>query len=126
MSNIARQHSNARMSKVVTHGGLVYLCGQTSGGKDLEGIAAQTVEVLERIDRLLAQAGSHRGQLLSVLIHLKSMDDFEGMNGVWENWLPPDAAPARTTVQASLAQDRLLVEMTVVAAVASTQQVALP
>lgn len=119
MSAIVRRHSNARMSKIVVHGGLVYLCGQTSGGKDIHGIGAQTTEVLARIDGLLKEAGSHRSLLLSVLIHLKSMDDFAGMNEAWEAWLPPDAAPARTTVQASLAHESLLVEMTVVAALAT-------
>lgn len=115
MSTIARQHSNARMSKIVTYADLVYLCGQTASGKDIAGIAEQTEEVLKRIDGLLLEAGSARDHLLSVIIHLKSMEDFAAMNRVWEDWLPAGAAPARTTVQAALAQDSLLVEMTVVA-----------
>lgn len=116
MSPITRMHSNARMSKVVVHGGLVYLCGQTSSGQVIEGVGAQTAEVLVRIDDLLLQAGSSREHLISVLIHLKTMDDFAVMNQIWEAWLPAGAAPARTTVQAPLAHDSLLVEMTVVAA----------
>lgn len=109
-------HSGPRMSKIVRHGGLVYLCGQTSTGSEADTIEAQTDEVLRRIDALLAEAGTDRARLLSVTIHLKNMDDFAAMNGCWETWLEGVAAPARTTVQALLASPKLLVEMTVVAA----------
>lgn len=113
---IQRSHSNARMSKIVRHDGLIYLCGQTSSGSSAVDVAAQTSEALSRIDALLAEVGSDNKRLLSVLIHLKSMDDFAAMNKVWENWLPEGAAPARTTVEARLASPALLVELTVVAA----------
>lgn len=116
MTTIVRKHTNARMSKIVQHAGLVYLCGQTSGGTDLVGVHEQTVEVLGRIDGLLAEAGSSRSHLLSVTIHLRDMADFSAMNTAWEAWVPAGCAPARTTVQAHLATESLLVEMTVVAA----------
>jgi len=38
------------------------------------------------------------------------------MNACWEGWLDGLAAPARTTVQAALATEDLLVEFTVTAA----------
>ncbi|MGE0498662.1 MAG: RidA family protein [Ramlibacter sp.] len=106
------------MSKIVRHAGIVYLCGQTATGSlaARAGIAEQTREVLARVDGLLAEAGSDRSRLLSVLIHLRDMDDFAAMNGVWESWMVPGAAPARTTVQGQLASHELLVEMTVTAA----------
>lgn len=117
MREIIRKHTGARMSKLVMHGGLVYLCGQTSSGKSIEGAAEQTAEALSRIDELLSEVGSDRTQILSALIHLKFMDDFAAMNKIWEHWLPAGTAPARTTVQAQLAQPDLLVEVTIVAAV---------
>lgn len=115
---IQRQHSNARMSKIVQHGGLVFLCGQTSSGSAATGIEDQTREVLRRIDTLLAEAGSERGRLLSATIYLKHMEDFAAMNTAWETWVPSGGAPARTTVQANLASAELLIEITVVAAAA--------
>jgi enamine deaminase RidA (YjgF/YER057c/UK114 family) len=115
-SSIEHLHSTSRMSKIVRHAGLIYLCGQTSTGSDADGIEAQTNEVLGRIDALLEEAGSHKSRLLSVTIHLKSMDDFAAMNACWEGWLAGHAPPARTTVQALLASPALRVEMTVVAA----------
>ena len=116
IESIHRFHTNARMSKIVRHGGLAYLCGQTASGAADADVGGQTREVLSRVDALLAEAGTDRTRLLSVLIHLKSMNDFAAMNLVWEAWLPASAAPARTTVEARLAAADLLVEMTVVAA----------
>jgi enamine deaminase RidA (YjgF/YER057c/UK114 family) len=115
-TDISRTHSSPRMSKIVGHGGLVYLCGQTSGGTDIADIAGQTQEVLNRVDALLGEAGTDKSRLLTALIHLRSMRDFAAMNAVWDAWVPAGAAPARTTVQAALASDSLLVEITVVAA----------
>ena len=116
MSDIERKHTNARMSKIVQHGALVFLCGQTSSGSGAADIDAQTREALSRIDALLAEAGSDRSRLLSVTVHLKSMADFAKMNACWEGWLAGVAAPARTTVQAALATEDLLVEFSVTAA----------
>jgi len=113
---IHRHHTGPRMSKIVEHGGLIYLCGQTAAGANITSIEGQTNEALARVDSLLAEVGSHRGRILSVTVHLKSMADFSKMNECWENWLIGDAAPARTTVQAALATDSLLVEFSVIAA----------
>lgn len=114
--DILRHHTNARMSKIVQHSGLVFLCGQTASGKAIQDIENQTREVLLRIDALMAEVGSERSRLLSATIYLKQMQDFAAMNAVWEAWLPPGAGPARTTVQANLASPDLLIEITVVAA----------
>ena len=116
VDDIHRLDPGPRMSKAVFHSGVVYLCGQTSSGTALATIEDQTREVLARIDELLHRAGTHRGRLLSALVHLSDMADFASMNAIWEAWLPPGAAPARTTVQSSLAQPALRVEITVTAA----------
>lgn len=118
MGEIERKHITSRMSKIVCHGDLVFLAGQTaSGSASVEGdITAQTHEVLSRIDALLAEGKSHRSQLLSATIYLKSMQDFASMNMVWESWLAGAGAPARTTVQAHMGMPDLLVEVTVIAA----------
>lgn len=116
MTAIERKHVNARMSKIVRHGSVVYLCGQTSSGAGIADIAGQTAEVLARIDALLAEAGTDRSRLLAASIHLKDIADFAGMNSVWEAWVPAGCAPARTTVEARLAAPELLVEITAVAA----------
>jgi enamine deaminase RidA (YjgF/YER057c/UK114 family) len=122
MSDIQHHHTNTRISKIVTHGGLAYLCGQTAKGSAAAdaGIAAQTLEVLSRIDALLAEVDTDASRLLTVTIYLREMADFAGMNAVWEAWLEGKqaAAPARTTVEAALATASLRVEMTALAALA--------
>jgi len=44
------------------------------------------------------------------------MADFSVMNSVWDAWIPEGFAPARACVQAAMARDVLLVEISVVAA----------
>lgn len=118
MTDIIRTQDNGRMSKIVQYGGTIYLCGQTAKDSDAAtgDIAAQTKAVLEKIDGLLAQAGSDRSRLLSVTIFLRDMKDFAGMNEVWEAWIAGAGSPARATVEANLATDTLLVELSVIAA----------
>jgi enamine deaminase RidA (YjgF/YER057c/UK114 family) len=118
MSTIQRIQTGPRMSKIVIHAGVVYLSGQTaSGGEFAKGnITEQTQAVLAKIDSLLAEAGSDKTRILSTTIYLKTMDDFADMNLAWEDWISPEQAPARATVQALMASPDLLVEMTVVAA----------
>jgi enamine deaminase RidA (YjgF/YER057c/UK114 family) len=118
MSEIERKHTNMRMSKIVRHGALVYLCGQTATGSPQANAdaTAQTREMLSRVDALLAEAGSDRTRILSATIYLRDMKDFDAMNAVWESWVAQGTAPARTTVEARLASPSLLVEVTVVAA----------
>lgn len=116
MNELQRFHTNQRMSKIVRHCGVAYLCGQTSSGMKIDDVGGQMKEVLSRIDALLEQVGSDRSQLLTTTIHLKNMADFQAMNAVWEAWLPAGCAPARTTVEARLASEDLLVELTVIAA----------
>lgn len=120
MNDIERIHGNARMSRIVKHGGLVYLCGQTaSGGASADGnITAQVSETLSRVRSLLLEAGSDPGRILTATIYLRNIDDFTAMNAVWESWIAPGTAPARTTVEASLALPGLLFEVTVTAALA--------
>lgn len=111
-----RLRTGPRMSKIVVYAGLVFLSGQTSSGTSLPDIVGQTREVLKRIDELLAEAGSDKSRLLSATIYLRDISDFNAMNVEWEAWMPETAAPARTTVEARLANPDLLVEITVVAA----------
>ena len=113
---IQRQLTNERMSQIVTHNGVVYLAGQV--GDDLNAsIEQQTRETLGSIERLLDLAGSSKEHLLSVTIYLKDIDaHFEGMNAVWDQWLPKGVAPARATVEAKLCEPEILVELSVIAA----------
>jgi enamine deaminase RidA (YjgF/YER057c/UK114 family) len=114
MSNIERIGTNKRMSQVVKHNETIYLSGQV-GNKDTKDLKRQTIEVLEKIDNLLKDAGTDKSKILSATIYLTDINFFEDMNEVWDNWLPQNCAPARATVEAKLALPELLVEICIIA-----------
>lgn len=112
---IERIQPNPRLSAAVSYGNLVFLSGQVPG--DATDAAGQTRQVLEKIDALLAEAGSDKDHLLSATIYLKDIGtDFDAMNEVWSAWLSPGQAPSRTTLQAELARPQVRVEISVIAA----------
>lgn len=111
---IERMHTGTRMSKIVKHNGVVYLCGQVGAG---ETVAEQTRDCLSRVDALLQEAGSSREKILQAIIWLADMDDFAEMNEVWDAWVPEGHAPARACGEARLARDILRVEIIVTAAI---------
>ena len=109
-------HTQKRMSEIVIHNNTVYLCGQVAEDS-MKGIGEQTQTMLDKVDVLLKEAGSDREHILSATIYVKSMDYFSEMNAVWDSWVPEGHAPARACVEASMAREELLVEISVVAAV---------
>ena len=113
--NIERMETKQRMSRIVKHNGVIYLCGQGCADAT-QDITHQTQTMLDKVDSLLIQAGSDRKHILSATIYLKTMDDFAKMNEVWDNWVPEGYAPARACVTADMAREALLVEISVVAA----------
>jgi enamine deaminase RidA (YjgF/YER057c/UK114 family) len=113
---IQRLHPGPRLSEATVFNRTVYLAGQvpTDTSQDIVG---QTRQVLAEIDKLLAEANSHKSLLLSVQIFITDMVNFPGMNSVWDEWVPADqGTPARATVEAKLADPACLVEIVAVAA----------
>jgi enamine deaminase RidA (YjgF/YER057c/UK114 family) len=113
---IQRHNVGKRLSEIVVHNGVVYLAGEVPDdtSKDVTG---QTAEVLAKIDKLLACAGSDKKHILSAQIFLADMDDFAGMNAAWEAWVVAGHTPARATIEAKLANAAYKVEIMCVAAV---------
>ncbi|MCG2576564.1 RidA family protein [Dechloromonas sp. XY25] len=111
---IQRNGTTRRYSDSVVHNGTVYLVEvpSTTDGD----IVAQTESLLAGVDRLLAQAGSDKSKLLMVTVYLPDMADYDGMNAVWDAWVPEGCAPTRACVQARLANPGWRVEMAVTAA----------
>ena len=112
---IQRLDSNRRRSRAVLHAGLIHFAGQAAD--DFTGdITQQTSEALARIDRLLAEFGSHRSRILSATVWLKTMDDYAGMNAIWDAWIDPDNAPARSCGVVAMADPSMRVEVILIAA----------
>lgn len=111
---IEKKQSNARMSQIVIHGETIYLSGQVGNAEN--DITGQTQDVLRKIEALLADAGSDKAHLLSATIWLKDISDFQAMNAVWDEWVSDVVPPARACGESHLANDALLVEITITAA----------
>lgn len=114
MAEIKRIQTNKRMTQIVIHNGTVYLSGQL--GTPGTSIERQMHDTLARIDELLGTAGTDRAHLLQAEIWLSSMDDFEIINSIWDEWVPEGHAPARLCGGVSLATPEYRVEITVIAA----------
>ena len=106
-----------RMSQAVIHGDTVYLAGQVA--LDAPGASAtdQTKNILDRIDALLAEAGSDKSKLITATIWLSDMSDFNEMNAVWDAWVAQGDTPCRACVESPrLASPDYTVEIQVAAA----------
>jgi enamine deaminase RidA (YjgF/YER057c/UK114 family) len=114
MSEIERLHTGARMSQIVMHGETIYLAGQVGTAGD--SVADQTRSCLEKVEKLLAEAGSDKTRILQCTIWLADMADFAEMNAVWDAWVPEGHAPARACGEAKLALPEFKVELLVTAA----------
>ncbi len=116
MSIIRIGTERRRMSKIIIHNDTIYLCGQVA--KDsTANISEQTRSMLEKVDTLLAEAGSDRRHILSATIYIKNMSSFAEMNAVWDAWVIEGYSPARACVESSLARAELLVEISIIAVV---------
>ena len=112
---IQRFDVGARLSEMAVHNGTVYLAGQVPDDAT-QDIRGQTQQVLAMVDRLLARAGTDKTKILMAQIFLADLADFEGMNVVWDAWVPAGHAPPRATVQALLANKAFRIEVVVTAA----------
>lgn len=111
---VQRPDNLPHISGAVVHGDTVYLQGVTP---DPSGdITSQTRQVLERIDALLAMAGTDKSKLLSAQVWLSDMRLFEAHNAAWNAWVDRENPPVRACVRADLVRPGLLVEIMVVAA----------
>ncbi|WPB55191.1 RidA family protein [Xylophilus sp. GOD-11R] len=114
MTDILRIDQNARRSRCVVANGMAWLAGQVADDKSLD-IAGQTAQVLAKIDDLLAQAGTDRSRLITAQIWLSTMDDFAGLNAVWDAWVIPGQTPTRCCGEVKLADPGYRVEIVVTA-----------
>ena len=113
--SINRINSGPRMSSAVVHGNTVYLAGLTADDRTLD-VKGQTKQILDKIDKFLAEAGTDKSKLLSANIWLTDIKTWSQMNEVWDAWVSPGNTPARATVEAALAAPGLSVEIMVQAA----------
>jgi len=113
--SIKRHQPGKLFSAAVEHAGLVYVAGQVAD--DLtQGTKGQTEQVLKKIDAVLAAAGTGKSKILSANVWVTDIRNRDEMNAAWSAWADPANLPARATVEAKLADARMLVEIMVICA----------
>lgn len=78
-------------------------------------IAEQTRGVLANIERALGSIGLSRSAIVDVQVYLTDMNDFENMNGVWNEFFRGLEPPTRTTVAVKGLPGKNFIEMKTVA-----------
>lgn len=101
------------ISKTVGRGRMIYISGSTP--EPAGDVGGQTRQVLARIDRLLAAAGSDKSRLLTAQVRLEDMADLDAHNAAWNDWVDPARPPLRACVQADLRCPGMRVEIMVTA-----------
>ncbi len=112
---IKRYREGEKLSRIVVHNDTVYLCGQVANDYEAD-VSEQTRQVLARIDEHLAEVGSDKNKMLSCIVYVKNAADLPLVNKEWGEWLKNSPKPSRTGVIADLANEKILVEISVVAA----------
>ena len=103
-----------------TRGGdYIYTAGQVAWNDKGEivgvgDVRAQTRQVLSNIESILREGGASMSDVLKCNVYLADMRDFQAMNEEFAKAFPTDP-PARTTVQAALAEKEMLVEIEAIA-----------
>ena len=102
------------MSQAVIHNNTIYLAGQV--GAPGESVTAQTQDICNKIDGLLAECGSNKSKMLQATIWISDMAYFQEMNAVWDAWIDPANPPTRACGESKLATPDYKVEIIIVAA----------
>lgn len=105
------------MHRIVKYRGVAYLGGVIADDLDC-GMGDQTRQICEKLDLLLANAGSSKEEILSAQIFVTDLSQKKAMNDAWVEWLDGADLPARATVGVSnLGDPKILIEVVVTAAV---------
>ncbi|MFC5428233.1 RidA family protein [Paraburkholderia denitrificans] len=107
---INRITPNNRASRAVAYGDFFVTGGLIADDMSAD-IAGQTGQVLAQIDALLAAAELTKNHLTRIQIWLSNIDNFEGMNGVYDKWVEGSEKPVRATVESRLADPGYLIEV---------------
>lgn len=114
-ADIQKLNRNEVMSGVTIFNQVVYLSGQVPTNTELD-VEGQTLEVLAKVDELLALANTDKSRILLASLFVKNLEDFPAINQIWIDWIKGHEAPSRATIQADLVNPKWLIEIAVTAA----------
>lgn len=107
--------SQGPYSQVVRAGDFLYISGQgpidpASNEFSFGDIRHETKLVLENIRKILSGCGASLGDVIKCSVFLAEASDFDAMNEVYASFFG-SAPPARTTVQATLVEPKMKIEV---------------
>ncbi len=100
-------------------GGWIFTAGQVAWNEKSEivgrgDVVAQTRQVLSNVRSVIEAAGATMQDVVKCNVYLSDISTFQQMNQVFAEFFPTQP-PARTTVQAQLADEGMLVEIEAIA-----------
>lgn len=104
-------------SQAISANGIIYTSGQiglTPSGELVQGIEAQTRQVLENLSEVLKASNSSLNQVIKTTIFLSDMEHFGIVNGIYAEFFG-DHKPARSTVAVKTLPKDALVEIECIA-----------
>ena len=95
-------------------GDLVFLSGTVADDKSLD-MKGQTAQVLQKIDAVLAKAGTDKSRIVSATVYMADASLKDDMNEAWMAWVDRSNHRTRTALGAALTPGTM-VEITICAA----------
>lgn len=83
------------------------------------GIKEQTHQTIYNIEVILKKTGLGLIDIIKITAYLRNINDYSGFNEVYSEFFK-NILPARTTIQAILPNDRMLVEIEAIAMIRKT------
>ena len=100
-------------------GDYIFVSGQVGHvdgeGNKVEGIEAQTRQVLKKMKSVLAAAGASLSDVVKTTVFLVGADDFAKMNEVYKTFFDKDYPSRSTVIVAALARPEIIVEIECIA-----------
>lgn len=106
-------------SQAIIEGDLIFVAGQggtnpLTGKVDPGDVRSETKQTFENLSAILQAAGSSLDDVLRCNVYLRDINDFAGMNEVYETFFAAPF-PARTTIQAGALPGGIAVEIECIA-----------
>jgi 2-iminobutanoate/2-iminopropanoate deaminase len=109
------------LSNAIRSGDHIFVSGTTPYAADgsiaVGDFAAQLRQVMENIKALLEAEGSSLDKIVKSNVILVRKSDFKEMNEIYRTYFPNGVYPARTTIEAGLANPDFLLEIECIAEV---------
>lgn len=111
--------SDTPLSHGMEHDGLIFVSGQVPFNMETrkvvgDDIREQTAQTLENVAAVLEAADASLNDVIKTTVFLTDIDDFEGMNEVYSEYMT-EPYPARSAIEVSDLAADILVEIEVIA-----------